>query len=194
MYDEVADYRCVLNPVRRLPDDILRCIFLFSLPDTHNSVMSIHEPPLLFGFVSKRWRSVSRQTPLLWASLHIGLVYVYDHDEAMELDTGHSLKPSDSDQLRAARARLLPHCDAVRQWLLRAGTCALSISMDNHNTFRVYFGLISSFSPLWRRLEVCVSNAADATICWRPSHLTVSRCWSTYGSISGFPVSSTISG
>ncbi|KJA20470.1 hypothetical protein HYPSUDRAFT_43170 [Hypholoma sublateritium FD-334 SS-4] len=161
--DEVANYRCALNPVRRLPDDILRSIFLFSLPDTHNSVMSIHEPPLILGCVSKRWRSVSRQTPLLWSSLHIGLVYVYDHDE-MECYMDDNSKSSDSEQLRDARARLLPHCDAIRQWLLRAGTCPLSISMDNHNTFREYFSLISSFSHFWRRLEVCVSNTADATM------------------------------
>ena len=82
----------------------------------------------------------------------------------MDFDTIYISKPSDSKKLQEYRARLLPHCNAIRQWLLRAGSCPLSISMDNNNTFQIYLRIISDFTPLLRRLEVVVSTTADAAL------------------------------
>ncbi|KAJ7842731.1 hypothetical protein B0H14DRAFT_2780339 [Mycena olivaceomarginata] len=54
----------LVSPFRRLPDDIVRAIFLATLPLTRNW-------PLLLGRVCRSWRALALTTPRLWASMHI---------------------------------------------------------------------------------------------------------------------------
>ncbi|KAJ7267402.1 hypothetical protein C8J57DRAFT_1327628 [Mycena rebaudengoi] len=61
----------LVSPARRLPDDIVREIFVGTLPSDRNCVISATEPPLLLGRICQTWRAVALSTPRLWASLHI---------------------------------------------------------------------------------------------------------------------------
>ncbi|KAJ7509109.1 hypothetical protein B0H11DRAFT_1703386 [Mycena galericulata] len=61
----------LVSPARRLPDDIVRAIFMASLPSTRNCALSGDEPPLLLCQISSSWRSIALATPRLWASIHI---------------------------------------------------------------------------------------------------------------------------
>ncbi|KAJ7508777.1 hypothetical protein B0H11DRAFT_1962561 [Mycena galericulata] len=61
----------LVSPARRLPEDVVRAIFMASLPSTRNCALSGDEPPLLLCQISSAWRSVAFATPRLWASIHI---------------------------------------------------------------------------------------------------------------------------
>ncbi|KAF8191977.1 hypothetical protein K438DRAFT_1675284, partial [Mycena galopus ATCC 62051] len=61
----------VLSPACNLPDDVVRTIFMATLPSTRNPGISPEEAPLLLGRIWKPWRAIAMQTPGLWASIHI---------------------------------------------------------------------------------------------------------------------------
>ncbi|KAF7374043.1 F-box domain-containing protein [Mycena sanguinolenta] len=61
----------VLSPACRLPDDVVRTIFMATLPSTRNPGISPDEAPLLLVRIWKPWRDIALQTPRLWASIHI---------------------------------------------------------------------------------------------------------------------------
>ncbi|KAJ6460840.1 hypothetical protein C8R47DRAFT_937709, partial [Mycena vitilis] len=67
----VDAHLALVSPVRRLPDDVIRRIFVATLPTTRNPPMSSDEEPLLLCRVCKSWRAVALATPRLWAALHI---------------------------------------------------------------------------------------------------------------------------
>ncbi|KAJ3548004.1 hypothetical protein NMY22_g1438 [Coprinellus aureogranulatus] len=69
----VAAHRALLAPSRRVPDDILREIFLQCLPTNHNATISARDPPLLVRQVCSRWRAIALSTPRLWSTIHIPL-------------------------------------------------------------------------------------------------------------------------
>ncbi|KAJ7158027.1 hypothetical protein C8R43DRAFT_854891, partial [Mycena crocata] len=60
----------LLSPARRLPEDIIRAIFIACLPSTHNAVVSPAASPLLLCQICSAWRDLALSTPQLWASLH----------------------------------------------------------------------------------------------------------------------------
>ncbi|KAJ7168659.1 hypothetical protein C8R46DRAFT_1092268 [Mycena filopes] len=97
---DIDAHLALLSPVRRLPDDILREIFVSSLPSTHNAIMADREAPLLLCHVSSGWRSIAFTTPRLWSSLHVVI-----RDEG---ETTLSL---------------------AQEWLARAGVLPLSLSI-----------------------------------------------------------------
>ncbi|KAJ7165456.1 hypothetical protein C8R43DRAFT_1104111 [Mycena crocata] len=100
---EVIGFNCALiSPVRRLPDDVLREVFLACLPSHRNAVMSTREAPLLLCRVCSTWRVLALATPPIWASLHLHLGFVLQSE-----------------------ARAL----AAAQWLARSAACALSLSI-----------------------------------------------------------------
>ncbi|KAJ6561804.1 hypothetical protein B0H19DRAFT_903367, partial [Mycena capillaripes] len=61
----------LLLPIRRIPDDILRKIFVSCLPQTQNAAISPREAPILLCGVTSGWRHVALSTPQLWSSLHL---------------------------------------------------------------------------------------------------------------------------
>jgi hypothetical protein len=61
----------VLSPACNLPDDVVRTIFMATLPSTWNPGINPDEAPLLLGRIWKPWRDIALQTPRLWASIHI---------------------------------------------------------------------------------------------------------------------------
>ncbi|KDR66315.1 hypothetical protein GALMADRAFT_217157 [Galerina marginata CBS 339.88] len=155
--DVIDKHRRLLSPVRRLPDDILAAVFLFCLPDSHNAVMDKNDSPLLLGRVCKHWRNVAYRTPLLWATLHLP----FPIPPANQGGDAHSLKAH--DQLMSEfEAKSLLHRAAIKQWLLRSGSCPLSLSF--HPTawmlgrlvgyYQPYFEILLLFSRRWWRVEM----------------------------------------
>ncbi|KAJ7082686.1 hypothetical protein B0H15DRAFT_436590 [Mycena belliarum] len=98
----INSHRALVSLARRLPDDVMRAVFIAALPSSHNAIMDLAEPPLLFCAVSRAWRSLAISTPRLWASLHV-------------------VAPPDHRSLQVN--------DAVATWLSRSGSLPLSISV-----------------------------------------------------------------
>ncbi|KAJ6557566.1 hypothetical protein B0H19DRAFT_898910, partial [Mycena capillaripes] len=65
--------RAVLSPLRRMPPEILGCIFLVTLPKTVDAAWSHTRTgsPWIFTRVSSRWREVAISTPSLWSRVVI---------------------------------------------------------------------------------------------------------------------------
>ncbi|KAJ7253514.1 hypothetical protein C8J57DRAFT_625857 [Mycena rebaudengoi] len=61
----------LVSPARRLPDDVVREIFVASLPANRNCAISAKESPLLLCTICQPWRSLALSTPRIWASIHI---------------------------------------------------------------------------------------------------------------------------
>ncbi|KAJ7073048.1 hypothetical protein C8F01DRAFT_1362261 [Mycena amicta] len=57
----------LISPMRRVPDDVLRVVFLFAIPHVNPRRIA----PLLLSHVSQRWRQVAFTTPHLWAAIVI---------------------------------------------------------------------------------------------------------------------------
>ncbi|KAG7443451.1 uncharacterized protein BT62DRAFT_872628, partial [Guyanagaster necrorhizus] len=83
----IADSKFVLNPVRRLPPEILSHIFLSCIhpdsellqsndSDTDTSLLdslNIKNSPWNLSYVSSRWRQVALTTPSLWSFIRLQL-------------------------------------------------------------------------------------------------------------------------
>jgi hypothetical protein len=161
--DEIQEHTQLLAPFRRYPDDILREIFLACLPYNHNAIMSPEEPPLLLGRVCSRWRSVAYSTPRLWATLHIPTP-----ERLCQYARSGTENEYEKKLLARYNNRIEQHIIAVNDWLLRSGSCPLSISFhqpevrQNHNfeTFdwNHYFSIMESFSRRWYRLELSITT------------------------------------
>ncbi|KAJ7253484.1 hypothetical protein C8J57DRAFT_1137234 [Mycena rebaudengoi] len=61
----------LVSPARRLPVDVVREIFVASLPANRNCAISAKESPLLLCAICQSWRHLALSTPQLWASIHI---------------------------------------------------------------------------------------------------------------------------
>jgi hypothetical protein len=158
----------ILSPARRLLPDVLREIFYHCLPDDRNPTLSATEAPVLLTRVCSIWRAVALTSPLIWARLHISL------------PGNPCLSPGFESRLSSAaiakryqvfsKAMEL-RCLAVKDWLTRAGTCPLSISLsypmglieaaddsvDDREAYDVtepLFQQILPFSQRWKHVEL----------------------------------------
>ncbi|KAF8900887.1 hypothetical protein CPB84DRAFT_1680202, partial [Gymnopilus junonius] len=102
------EYRAILSPIRRLPNDVLCEIFYHCLPTHRNSILRADEAPLLLTRISNRWRSLALSSPRLWAQLYISFF---------------DLQRKKTFEVLTQRA------EVVKDWLGRSGTCPLSISI-----------------------------------------------------------------
>ncbi|KAF7313053.1 F-box domain-containing protein [Mycena kentingensis (nom. inval.)] len=98
----ITDHQALISPFRRIPDDLLRLIFMHTLPATRNTALVAEEGPLLLCSVSRHWRDVALTTPRLWSCMHI----VVPEERRM-------------DALKAV----------LSTWLQRSGAVPLSFSM-----------------------------------------------------------------
>ncbi|KAJ7253536.1 hypothetical protein C8J57DRAFT_1237342 [Mycena rebaudengoi] len=92
----------LVSPARRLPDDVVREIFVASLPANRNCAISAQESPLLLCTICQSWRNLAVSTPRMWASIHI-------------------VAPANDKIERMAQT--------VHAWLARSGALPLSISL-----------------------------------------------------------------
>lgn len=76
---DIEDHQIILNPARRIPEEILRQFFLACVEeDTDTPVMSSttldsHHLPWTLAQVSSRWRAIAISFPRLWATICITL-------------------------------------------------------------------------------------------------------------------------
>ncbi|KAJ7683688.1 hypothetical protein B0H17DRAFT_941586, partial [Mycena rosella] len=56
---DIDAHLALLSPTRRLPADVLREIFVSSLPSTHNAIISSRESPLLLCHICSGWRNTA---------------------------------------------------------------------------------------------------------------------------------------
>ncbi|KAF8879981.1 hypothetical protein CPB84DRAFT_1687772, partial [Gymnopilus junonius] len=69
-----ACYSLVSLP-RRLPDDVLREIFVQSSISAYgNAVLDKDSPPLVFTRICRHWRDVAFTTPEMWSTIHIPVI------------------------------------------------------------------------------------------------------------------------
>ncbi|KAJ7072995.1 hypothetical protein C8F01DRAFT_267929 [Mycena amicta] len=71
LQEMISPYVALISPMRRVPDDVLRVIFLHTLPGWRNTALDSDEGPLLLSRVCKCWRELAHTTPRLWASMHL---------------------------------------------------------------------------------------------------------------------------
>ncbi|KAF7331285.1 F-box domain-containing protein [Mycena kentingensis (nom. inval.)] len=130
------DHQALLSPVRRVPDDILRAIFVATLHPTRDTALSGDEGPLLVAQICKFWREIALTTPRLWASMHLSI-------------------PGDDSQLRSAMI------EVVATWLKRSGAVPLSFTIMNSRGFYDPFSgseavlkLLTSVAGRWGSLRI----------------------------------------
>ncbi|KAJ7464744.1 hypothetical protein B0H11DRAFT_2051044 [Mycena galericulata] len=131
----VDGHRALIAPIRRLPPDIVREIFVACMPVDQNAAMSAHEAPLLLGRICSAWRTVALSTPTIWSSIHIVEPLVDPSEEIYE------------------------GClQLVRTWLERSGAVPLSISFRGCGNPLLdpspYFETVVSFSHRWQHISL----------------------------------------
>ncbi|KAJ7111848.1 hypothetical protein C8R44DRAFT_711441 [Mycena epipterygia] len=67
----IGAHLAVVSPARRLPEDVVRDIFVACLPSHRNPIMAPDESPMLLCQICSAWRNVALSTPRLWTSVHI---------------------------------------------------------------------------------------------------------------------------
>ncbi|KAF7299795.1 hypothetical protein HMN09_00985600 [Mycena chlorophos] len=153
----ISFYESLLAPIRRVPDDILREIFLAVLAEQKTRQLRASVPPLLFGHVSRRWRSLSRATPLLWNRVDLkGLRSFYQMDSVSEVV---AITPS-ADALHAIGR-------VVADWIACSGQAPLAISyheglsIDNTRDDILQSIFQAAFSAPERieRLKICAETS-----------------------------------
>ncbi|KAF7299783.1 hypothetical protein HMN09_00984300 [Mycena chlorophos] len=121
----ISAHKSLLAPIRRVPDDILREIFLDCLPTDENPLVDPSQPPLLFGQVNRHWRALSHATPLLWSRLRLGaLRYRFEDSKALA-------KPIASPDAHTASQL---QC-TVSNWIKHSSQTRLSISYSENDFF-----------------------------------------------------------
>ncbi|KAJ7267344.1 hypothetical protein C8J57DRAFT_364296 [Mycena rebaudengoi] len=126
----------LVSPARRLPDDVIREIFVAALP-SRNCIMSATEPPLLLCKICRPWRALALSTPQLWASVHIAV-------------------PSSS--------RMEKMTTMVDNWLSRSGVLPLSLSVVVSNTAEpdidvsTLLNSLIHFSSRWKKFSLTLPS------------------------------------
>ncbi|KDR81190.1 hypothetical protein GALMADRAFT_116222 [Galerina marginata CBS 339.88] len=107
---------------RRLPDDILREMFLRCLPTKNNALMDRDTAPLIFTRICNHWRRVALSTPLLWSTIHIPVTR-----EEMPRRMAQTW-PKVVFTEEEAIARAVGRAGFISRWLQRSGAAPLRIS------------------------------------------------------------------
>ncbi|KAJ6560958.1 hypothetical protein B0H10DRAFT_1159875 [Mycena sp. CBHHK59/15] len=135
--ENIDAHQALVSLARRLPEDVIREIFLACLPSTGNAVMSSREAPLLLGQVCGSWRKIAFSTPQLWSSLHV----VVPNLSKLRLITG-----------------------AVGAWLTRSGVLPLSITLavsaacePGSDNVATMLDVLTHFSRRWKHVKITLS-------------------------------------
>ncbi|TFK37605.1 hypothetical protein BDQ12DRAFT_736136 [Crucibulum laeve] len=141
----IEAHRALMSPIRRLPQDILREIFIYCLPTTHNAVMSNEEAPVLLTQVCSHWRLTALTTPRLWSSVHLPIA-IPPRNQADEFDV---------EAFDKARV------EGLRTWLQLSGACPLSISVSSGHaqtitpsSVRSLMDTLIAHSSRWENIKI----------------------------------------
>ncbi|KAF7311690.1 F-box domain-containing protein [Mycena indigotica] len=135
----VAAHKALLSPLRRMPEDILRLIFVQTLPGSRSASMHPSEGPLLLARVCRYWRDLALATPQLWSSIHIVVP---------QPDSSPSWGPEAQSSPSWAQAQALT---SLTRWLDRGVKAPLEITLQ----------LGRQTSDGWPVVEVIDDSAVD---------------------------------
>nr|GAT47122.1 predicted protein [Mycena chlorophos] len=137
---DMVAHQSLLSPIRPLPPDILREIFLACLPTANHPIIHPAYAPLLLSSVCHYWRELSRSTPALWKKVHILAL----HDTSF-IKVDRSAEDSDILRQPPPRVRLPTFTPdpatltgflrTVDQWIGFVSACPLSISYSQGRHF-----------------------------------------------------------
>ncbi|TDL21642.1 hypothetical protein BD410DRAFT_828895 [Rickenella mellea] len=103
-----ARIRCrIFKHINKLPVELLVEIFLWCNPIGTFPLPSRDRAPILLGRVCRLWRSVSLNTPQLWAHTTI-------------------------EDIRPHNLPIIRNAPVLDEWLRRSGNCPLSITVNKH--------------------------------------------------------------
>ncbi|KJA13934.1 hypothetical protein HYPSUDRAFT_72809 [Hypholoma sublateritium FD-334 SS-4] len=142
----ISPYKALISPFRRLPNDVLREVFLACLPTEHNPHLDVRQASLLLTFISNHTRQVALSTPRLWAAIHIPLIS----------------QESTSNKHRAVNRVMSKRENAVEEWILcRSGACDIPVPLyeawterPSAESYKKIFETIASAAPRLRRLSL----------------------------------------
>ncbi|KAJ7082659.1 hypothetical protein B0H15DRAFT_436315 [Mycena belliarum] len=128
----VESHLALTTSARKLPQDILREIFVATLPEDRYASMNHTESPLLVSHVCSYWRSVALSMPRLWTSLHIS----------------------------ASSANVWVVSEHVDSWLARSGDLPLSISyVWTARWDPLLLRTLMKFCHRWEHLRLTLPNS-----------------------------------
>ncbi|KAJ7592580.1 hypothetical protein C8J56DRAFT_479406 [Mycena floridula] len=168
---KVTSYKAILAPIRCLPEDMLREIFIHCLPTNKAAAIATTAAPLLFGLICRSWRDFALSTPALWASIQVQFSPSVDSVDVQRL------------------------CNEAKTWLARSGTCPLTIGVNHgYCTDPVAIQFVQSLTDIsarWRSIEIAapaqwllplasLSNT-DVPKLEKFSHWEVTGPWETGG-------------
>ncbi|KAJ7592784.1 hypothetical protein C8J56DRAFT_482789 [Mycena floridula] len=133
LQSNVVAYKAVLAPIRLLPAEMLREIFVNCLPSNKPAAIAITEAPLLLGRICRSWREIALSTPGLWASIHVQFLHQFDSFRVQRL------------------------CDEAHAWISRSGTCPLTIGVTCRNDDPIANTFLQSLTELsrrWRSVDI----------------------------------------
>uniref|UniRef100_A0A8H7Y5Y1 F-box domain-containing protein n=1 Tax=Psilocybe cubensis TaxID=181762 RepID=A0A8H7Y5Y1_PSICU len=192
----IRRYEAILSPIRRVPPDVLRVVFLYCLVTHRNPAISIKEAPLLLTHVCSSWRTLALNTPALWARIHISFTNQDLLPEILEKEGQFEGGACAVPQIPRYRITeiLRIRCEAVEEWLRRSAGCSLAFSLHytqnsvyshiyviNHTSFhpeesslsRRLFKALSDVSSRWQHVRLTMSNDAYCAFVesWGSSYL-----------------------
>ncbi|KAJ7615855.1 hypothetical protein FB45DRAFT_801477 [Roridomyces roridus] len=156
LHQFIDAHLALVSPVRRLPEDLVREIFVACLHPKENATLRASDAPMLLCHITRYWRNVALSTPPLWTSLHI-------------------FNPSPrNESMMVQRIN-----DAADAWLSRSGSLPLSISLvqgiplfsptdndliDSHRSActRLLETLVK-FAPRWGSVRLSIAGTFDLT-------------------------------
>ncbi|KAJ7592527.1 hypothetical protein C8J56DRAFT_928889, partial [Mycena floridula] len=134
LQQNVASFQAILAPIRRLPEDMLREIFVHCLPPKRAADTMTTEAPLLLGLICRSWRVISLTTPALWASIRVQFF--------------QNLKPLQVQRLSKE----------AQAWIARSGTCPLTVELlSSHHIEPPVVEFVESLTRLatrWRQIRI----------------------------------------
>ncbi|EAU83389.2 hypothetical protein CC1G_09083 [Coprinopsis cinerea okayama7 len=95
----INQHTALVSPIRRVPEDILREIFIATIPRVPR--ISCQESPQILGWVCRRWRGIALSTPRLWSVVEVSTYF-------------------DPSSQPAGESRALRRCSALLAWLERS--------------------------------------------------------------------------
>ncbi|KAF9534040.1 hypothetical protein CPB83DRAFT_845001 [Crepidotus variabilis] len=165
---QIAEYRALItSPIRCIPEDILREIFVRCLPQDHPAPMHDTYGPILLLRICSKWREIALSTPQLWTSIHISIPRSTSY---------HSQDETEVDDYNVKVAKTVKKCaSAVDSWLARSGACPLDISLFSYGMIdstycEEIFTVVRKYSMHWKKLDfVCPADCFQTFASLSPS-------------------------
>ncbi|KAJ7615847.1 hypothetical protein FB45DRAFT_234518 [Roridomyces roridus] len=156
LHQFIDAHLALVSPFRRLPEDLVREIFVACLPSKENATLRASDAPMLLCHITRYWRNLALSTPRLWTSLHI------------------FCPPAMVDSTMVQRIN-----DTADAWLSRSGSLPLSLSLvqgpsffpptdnllvDSHRSAcTMLLQTLVKFAARWGSVRLRIADAFDLT-------------------------------